>query len=117
MKYRTYNKEYKRQMVEQMLSGSKGVSELCRQYDISRTVLYRWQREYASGKLENKPTDARLATEVKVKELEQLVGRLMMDNELLKKAVKLAHGPLKSSASLSSKTKVYSEALPGGATC
>ena len=117
MKYRKFKNEFKKQVVEQLLSGTTKVCELCRQHDLSRTVIYRWQREYASGQLDNQPTNAQLAAEIKIKELEGLVGRLLMENEILKKAVKLASCPLKPNAISSEKTKVYSGALSGGVEC
>ena len=117
MKYRKFSNEFKKQLVEQMINGSLSVVEICRQNDIARTVLYRWQKQYEAGQLDNAPTNALLAAEIKIKELERLVGRLTLDNEVLKKAIKQAYNPSRTNASLSEKTKVYSAALPGGAAC
>jgi transposase len=100
-----------------MLSGTINATEICRQQDISRTTLYRWQDDYESGKLNNSPWDTQLASEYKIKELERIIGQLTLDNEVLKKVVKLAHCHSSSNASSSGKTKVYSPALPGGAKC
>jgi transposase len=117
MKYRKFSNDFKKVLVEQMLSGTIGASEICRQHEVSRTALYRWQREYESGQLDNHPWNVQLATEVKIKELERIVGQLTLDNEVLKKVVKLAHCQSNSNAKSSGKTKVYSPALPGGAEC
>ncbi|MCB9756985.1 MAG: transposase [Candidatus Omnitrophica bacterium] len=116
MKYRKFINEFKKHLVEQLLSGVK-VSEICRQYDVAKQVLARWQRKYEQGELDNAPKNGQLATEIKIKELESLVGRLTLDNELLKKAVKLACSQQTISANSSSKTKIYSGALPGGVAC
>ena len=116
MKYRKFSNEFKKHLVEQLLSGVK-VSEICRQYDIAKQVLTRWQKKYEQGDLDNAPKNGQLAAEIKIKELESLVGRLTLDNELLKKAVKLACSQQTTNANLSLKTKNYSGVLPGGAEC
>lgn len=117
MKYRKFSNEFKKQLIEQMINGTMSVTEICRQNDIARTVLYRWQKQYEAGQLDNAPSNALLAAEIKIKELERLVGRLTLDNEILKKAIKQTYSASKTNANSSEKTKVYSEALPGGAAC
>jgi transposase len=117
MKYRKLSKELKKQLVEQMINGTMSPTEICRQNDIARTVLYRWQKQYEAGELDNAPTNALMAAEIKIKELERLVGRLTLDNEILKKAIKQTYKPSKISTNSSEKTKVYSGALPEGAKC
>ncbi len=116
MKYRKFSNEFKKHLVEQLLSGTK-VSEICRQYDVAKQVLTRWQKKYEEGELDNTPKNGPLAAEVRMKELESLVGRLTLDNELLKKAVKLACSQQMPNASSSTKTKIYSGVLPGGVVC
>jgi transposase len=117
MKYRKYSNDFKKLLVEQLLSGSAKMVEICRQYDVAKQVVMRWQKKYEQGELDNAPKNGQLAAEIKIKELEGLVGRLTMDNELLKKALKLSCAPVKINANSSSKTRVYSGALPGGAEC
>ncbi|TAL47641.1 hypothetical protein EPN87_02430 [archaeon] len=84
---RTYSVAFKKQVVEELLSGSATMGQLSRRYELSTGLIGYWRNRYEEGKLiEGKPDNVR-ALEAKVKGLEQMVGRLTMDNELLKKAM------------------------------
>lgn len=84
---RNYSVEFKRQVVEELLSGSATTGQLSRRYEISSGLIGHWKNRYLEGKLiEGKSANVR-ALEAKIKDLEQMVGRLTMDNELLKKAM------------------------------
>ncbi|MBM3253659.1 MAG: transposase [Candidatus Omnitrophica bacterium] len=84
---RTYSVAFKRQVVEELLSGSATMGQLSRRYEISSGLIGHWKNRYLEGKLvEGKSASVR-ALEAKIKDLEQMVGRLTMDNELLKKAM------------------------------
>ena len=86
MKYRRFTQDFKRSIVEQLLSETAGPVELCRRYTISSGQLYTWKRQYADGKLNAEPSrEAELAA--RVKELERLLGKVTLENEFLKKAV------------------------------
>jgi transposase len=87
MKYRRFTIDFKRSLIEQLLSETVSVTELCRRYNISSGQLYTWKRQYAEGKLEREPSkEAELAA--RVKELERLLGKVTLENEFLKKAVR-----------------------------
>ena len=87
MKYRRFTQGLKRSVVEQLLSETVGPAELCRRYNISSGQLYTWKRQYADGKLNAEPSrEAELAA--RVRELECLLGKVTLENEFLKKAVK-----------------------------
>lgn len=86
MKYRRFTQDFKRSIVEQLLSETDGPTELCRRHTISSGQLYTWKRQYAEGKLNAEPSrEAELAA--RVKELERLLGKVTLENEFLKKAV------------------------------
>ena len=86
MKYRRFTQDFKRSIVEQLLSETVGPAELCRRYNISSGLLYTWKRQYADGKLNAEPSrEAELTA--RVKELERLLGKVTLENEFLKKAV------------------------------
>jgi len=63
-------------------------AQLARRYGISDHLIIQWRKRYAEGKLEEttSPSDK----EERIKELERMVGRLTMENELLKKGVRFA---------------------------
>jgi transposase len=84
---RTYSVAFKRQVVEELLSKSATMGQLSRRYDISTGLIDHWRKRYADGKfVEGKSANIK-SLEAKVRDLEQMVGRLTMDNELLKKAM------------------------------
>jgi len=59
---------------------------LARQYNISSHLIIRWRKEYAEGKLARDDDPDLLARDARIRELERMVGKLTMENELLKKA-------------------------------
>ena len=94
---RAFNTEFKREVAELIVSGKATQLELSRKYNISPVIISRWKKEYYSGKFfENKSTDyARF--EIRVKELERMVGRLTMENDTLKEIIKLVEPQKKAS--------------------
>jgi transposase len=116
MKYRTYTKEFKRQLVEEVLSGVSTRAALCRKHNIARGQLGRWQKQYAKGRFDNEPI-AEAAVKERVQQLEQMVGRLTLDNDLLKKALKHALSQREENESLLPITYPLSEVSEGGVEC
>jgi transposase len=86
---RKFSVELKRQVVEQLLSGTSSSAQLCRQYEISASLLYHWKRQYSRGRYGQEPT-AVGALENRIRELERLVGELTFENRLIKKAAELS---------------------------
>jgi transposase len=86
---RTFSQEFKKETAEAVISGKAVPLELPRKYSIAPVLISRWKKEYYSGKFfENKSQDyARF--EIRVKELERMVGRLTMENDTLKEIIKL----------------------------
>ncbi len=83
---RNFSLEFKRQVVEELLSGESRPAQLCRRYSISSSVLYHWKKQYSRGKLNNEPTEE-AALKDRIEKLERLVGRLTLENEFLKKGL------------------------------
>jgi len=83
---RTFSQEFKRQVVEELLSGESHPAQLCRRHNISSSLLYHWKKQYGRGKFNNEPT-AEAALKDRVEKLERLVGRLTLENEFLKKGL------------------------------
>jgi len=85
-KPRTFTAEFKREIVEELLSGATGPAQLSRRYNLSSGLLYHWKRQYARGKFDNEP--AREAAMLdRISKLEQMLGKLTLENEFLKKAL------------------------------
>src|SRR3989304_3825746 len=83
---RSFSLEFKRQIVEELLSGESGTAQLCRRYNISPGLLYHWKRQYSRGKFNNEPTEE-AALKDRIEKLERLVGKLTLENEFLKKGL------------------------------
>ena len=84
---RSFSLEFKRQVVEELMSGESRPAQLCRRYNISASVLYHWKKQYSRGKFDNEPTEE-AALKDRIEKLERLVGRLTLENEFLKRGLK-----------------------------
>jgi transposase-like protein len=83
---RSFSLEFKRQVIEELLSGSSRPAQLCRRYNISSSLLYHWKRQYSRGRFNNEPT-GEAALRDRVEKLEQLLGKLTLENEFLKRGL------------------------------
>ena len=83
---RSFSLEFKRQVVEELLSGESRPAQICRRYNISSSILYHWKRQYSRGKFDNEPTEE-AALKDRIEKLERLVGRLTLENEFLKRGL------------------------------
>jgi transposase len=83
---RTFSQEFKRRVVEELLSGESRPAQLCRRHNISSSLLYHWKKQYGRGKFDNEPT-AEAALKDRIEKLERLVGRLTLENEFLKRGL------------------------------
>ena len=114
MKYRRFTQDFKRSLIEQLLSETAAPLALCRRYNISSGQLYTWKRQYAQGKLDPEPSrEAELAS--RVRELERLVGKLTLENEFLKKAVQNSLKQTEKSEGSLPRIAPLSKAFKGGA--
>jgi transposase-like protein len=72
--------------VEELLSGESGAARICRKYNICASLLYHWKELYSRGKFNNEPTEVG-ALKDRVEKLERLVGKLTLENEVLKRGL------------------------------
>jgi transposase-like protein len=83
---RSFSLEFKRRVVEELMSGESRPAQLCRRYGITSSVLYHWKKQYSQGKFNNEPTEEG-ALQDRIEKLERLVGKLTLENEFLKKGL------------------------------
>ncbi|MBA7467371.1 MAG: transposase [Dehalococcoidia bacterium] len=88
---RNFSVEFKRRVVEEVMSGESRPAQICRRYNISSSLLYHWKRQYSRGKFNNEPT-GEAALKDRVEKLERLVGKLTLENEFLKKGLQNSVG-------------------------
>jgi len=85
---RNHSREFKLECVRQVATGQKRPAQICREHNLSESVLLRWRREYES-RAESAFTEKQLsqteALERKVAELERFYGKLALENEILKR--------------------------------
>src|SRR4051794_33626119 len=87
-KHRTFTPEFKAQVVMAVLTGDRTVAEVCRQHQLSDTLFYRWKADLLAALPQILAPDPQLeAAQVRIAELERLVGRLTLELEVTKKAL------------------------------
>ena len=84
-KRRQYSKEQKEEMVQKALS-DKSVLELGKENNISPGLINRWRRQYLNGELNGNNNNQEIKKlQIKIDKLEQMIGKLTMENYILKK--------------------------------
>ena len=86
-----YSAEFKAKVVLEVLSGTKSFSQACRDYQISEQSLSNWKSLFLekAASIFDKPGDKSNQSdpnELKIAELERMVGRLSIELEAAKKA-------------------------------
>ena len=83
---RNFKAEFKAKVVLELISGEKGLAEASREYGIKDTILSRWKQDFLAkaAQVFEQPKEV-AEKEVKIAELERMVGKLTMQLELQKK--------------------------------
>ena len=93
-KHRIYSVEFKRQVVQDYLTGET-LHGLAKRHDISRNLIRIWIAKYEAGALDSDTAAAKVLTEyeARIAALERFVGKLALENEFLKGALERARLP------------------------
>ncbi len=83
---RSFSLEFKRRVVEELMSGESRPAQLCRRHNITSSVLYHWKKQYSRGKFNNEPSEEG-ALKDRIEKLERLVEKLTLEMEFLKKGL------------------------------
>jgi transposase-like protein len=91
---RSFTPQFKTRVVLEVLTKLKSLAQVCREYDLKEQVVARWKAEF----LERAPTlfasdQQRDQEQVRIAELERLLGRLTMELEIAKKVSQLLDSP------------------------
>lgn len=77
---RNHTREFKLECVRQIATGQKRPAQICREHNLSESVLLRWRKEYeARGEeafTEKQPSSREAALEARIAELERFCGKL-----------------------------------------
>lgn len=87
-KRRKFTPEFKTKVVLAVLTGTKSTAEICREHQLREQLIGRWKNEFiekAAIIFEN-GNPATAQDQERIADLERMVGRLTMENEILKKA-------------------------------
>lgn len=90
MRGRTFTREFKLDIVRQVVSGAKRPAQACREQQLGESVLARWRREYeerGAAAFTPRALDGQASTEQRMAELERLCGQLALENAALKKGL------------------------------
>ena len=101
MHRRKYTRDFKIEMVESVLKG-RSTLEIAKENEIYPGLITKWKSQYLEGKFHGtSSTDIELRKlKIKLCELEQMVGKLTMENYLLKKEKEFIAKAKKESSSI-----------------
>ena len=88
---RQYTPEFKVEVVIEGLRGEKSIAEICRDRDITDSLYYSWRDQFLAHapRIFAEPVQqaqAEAVQEAHIADLERMVGKLALENEVLKKA-------------------------------
>ena len=88
-KRKQYTAEFKARVVLELLTAQKGLMQASRDYGIKDTILSRWKQEFLerAPQLFGKEQADNHEAEVRMVELERMVGKLTLELDLTKKAL------------------------------
>jgi transposase-like protein len=84
-----FSAQFEFETVMEALRGENSVSQVCREREITETLYYKWRDaffERALGIFEDGRSSAHVQQSEHVAELERMVGRLTMENAVVKEA-------------------------------
>ena len=94
---RRYSAEEKQRLVEETLQPGMNVSLVARQHRIAPSLLFRWRKLSSQGALQAVGADESVvpasdskALQQQVRELQRLLGKKTLENEILKEAAEVA---------------------------
>ena len=95
---RYFSEEFKRKKVEEVEKRITSISEICRQYEVSNTAVYKWIYKYSLMRkkgvkmvVEAQSDTAKLkALKDHIAQLEQLLGQKQFEIDFIKKQMEIA---------------------------
>ena len=94
---RRYTAEEKRRIVEETKAPGQSVSAVSRRYGVSTSQVFKWRRLVEEGTMSSLGADEPVVPESeakalkgRIRELERLLGRKTLENEILKEAIEVA---------------------------
>jgi len=95
---RRFSVEQKLAIVRETFEPGRSVSTVARQHDVHANQVFKWRKLYQEGSLaavrtgESVVPASELADAMKqIRDLQRMLGKKTMENEILKEAVEIAH--------------------------
>ena len=90
-KQRQHSAQFKFEAVMEALRGEKTRAEICRERNVTKSLLWKWEQAFlarGASVFESTHSQQRALNErdKQIADLERMVGRLTMENEILKKS-------------------------------
>lgn len=86
-KYRKFDASFKLEVVKMIKDQDMSVAQVCRDLDLGETAVRRWVQQYEAEQLGGPGIGKPLTSEQqRIRQLEQQIRELKMDNDILKKA-------------------------------
>ena len=90
---RSFSREFKLQLMRQLVAGEKRLAQVCREHDLCETLVRRWREQYEkdgenawrAGPLGPAPAEA----QARIAALEAALGRAHLENEFLRQALEV----------------------------
>jgi len=93
---RRFTAEEKRKIVEETVVPGQSVSSVSRRYGVSPSQVFKWRRLVDEGTMSSLGADEGVVPESeakalkgRIRELERLLGRKTLENEILKEAIEI----------------------------
>lgn len=89
MQKRMHSREFKLDVVRQVVSGQKRPAQICHEYGVAESVLSRWRKEYqerGEAAFQSAQSGEATTQDQRIAELERFCGQLALENQVLKKA-------------------------------
>ena len=90
---RHHSREFKLQVVRQLVTGEKRMAQLCREHDLCQTLVRRWREQYerdgASAWVDPRVGAVPQDQQARIAALEAALGRAHLENEFLRQALEV----------------------------
>lgn len=89
---RTFTRAFKLELMHHLMSGGRP-AQLCREHGLAASLLSRWRREYAErgeAAFGSSVVSGEQALAQRIADRERFCGQLALENEVLKKGLRLA---------------------------
>ena len=89
MKKKPHSAEYKFKVAIEALKGEKTTAELCQEYGVVSSQIFKWKRELLKTGAEvfSKVLPSKAAQDQEVEKLHATIGRLTVENDFLAKVL------------------------------